>query len=123
MQYAVPMIENQNYWREIAFSQGLKTKEKPKVYFDISIGNQEVGRIVFELFTDLTPVTAENFRGLCTGEYGQATVGGRPKDLHYMGTQFHRIVDNFVIQGGDITNGDGSGVYFLYIFFYFSKAY
>lgn len=45
-------------------------KKFPQVYFDIFIGTNSVGRVTFELFTDLTPKTAENFRGLCTGEYG-----------------------------------------------------
>jgi len=66
--------------------------------------------VVFELFSDITPITAENFRGLCTGEYGSVGLGGRNKNLHYMGTQIHRVIENFVIQGGDITNNDGSGV-------------
>jgi len=76
----------------------------PQVYFDISIGNQPIGRILFELFIDITPKTAENFRGLCTGEYGNMGMSGRTKKLHYKGSQFHRIVDGFVVQGGDFVN-------------------
>ena len=108
------MIELQNYWREVAFEMPNKTRDKPQVYFDIEIGNQPAGRIVFELFTDLTPNTSENFRGLCTGEYGQVGINGRQKDLHYMGSSFHRIVENFVIQGGDIINNDGSSGFSIY---------
>ena len=103
-------IEIQNYWRELAFQQPLKSRDKPQVYFDIEIGNQAAGRIVFELFTDLTPITSENFRGLCTGEYGSVGIQGRTKELHYIDSGFHKIVENFVVQGGDIIQNDGTGV-------------
>ncbi len=72
---------------------------------DICIGGDDIGRIEFELFTDLTPKTAENFRALCTGEYG---IINQTK-LHYKNCEFHRIIDKFVVQGGDISN-DQSGV-------------
>lgn len=78
----------------------------PKVFFDISIGGQAAGRIVFELFADAVPLTAENFRALCTGEKGTG-VSGKP--LHYKGAIFHRIMPQFMCQGGDFTNGNGSG--------------
>jgi len=90
------------------------SKKFPQVYLDVSIGAKAAGRIVFELFTDLTAKTAENFRGLCTGEYGNVGIGARTKKLHYSNTQFHRIVDGFVLQGGDIINGDGTGGYSIY---------
>ena len=86
------------------------SKKHPQVYFDIMIGSRPIGRVVFELFTDLTPKTSENFRGLCTGDYGSAGLGSRNAKLSYENTKFHRIVEKFCIQGGDITNGDGSGV-------------
>ncbi len=57
------------------------------------------------MFNDLTPKTTENFRGLCTGEYGKA---GNVK-LHYLHSKIHRIIDGFVIQGGDISNLGGKG--------------
>jgi cyclophilin family peptidyl-prolyl cis-trans isomerase len=85
-------------------------KTNPKVYLDVQIGASEAGRIIFELFMDLTPKTVENFRGLCTGEYGK--VGD--VRLHYLNTKFHRICDNFVIQGGDITGGGGTGGFSIY---------
>jgi peptidylprolyl isomerase len=78
----------------------------PKVFFDINIGDQPAGRIVFELFKDAAPLTAENFRALCTGEKGVGTSG---KPLHYKGSGFHRIIPQFMCQGGDFTNGNGTG--------------
>jgi cyclophilin family peptidyl-prolyl cis-trans isomerase len=90
------------------------SKKFPQVYLDVSIGAKAAGRVIFELFTDLTPKTAENFRGMCTGEYGNVGIGSRTKKLHYLNTQFHRILDGFVLQGGDIINGDGSGGHSIY---------
>ncbi len=78
----------------------------PRVFFDITIGNAPAGRIVFELFADVTPKTAENFRALCTGEKGDGQSG---KPLHYKGSGFHRIIQQFMCQGGDFTRGNGTG--------------
>ncbi|XP_010531511.1 PREDICTED: peptidyl-prolyl cis-trans isomerase CYP18-3 [Tarenaya hassleriana] len=78
----------------------------PKVFFDITIGGQPAGRIVMELYTDKTPQTAENFRALCTGEKG---VGRKGKPLHFKGSSFHRIITEFMCQGGDFTAGNGTG--------------
>lgn len=78
-----------------------------RVFFDVIIGSTAVGRIIFELFTDITPKTAENFRGLCTGEYGYGKFN--KKKLHYKGSRFHKIVEDQYIQGGDFVYGNGSG--------------
>lgn len=78
----------------------------PRTFFDISIGDKPAGRIVFELFADTVPKTAENFRALCTGEKG---VGKSGKPLHYKGSRFHRIIQQFMCQGGDFTRGNGTG--------------
>eukprot|EP00933_Yihiella_yeosuensis_P015058 TRINITY_DN13257_c0_g1_i1.p1 TRINITY_DN13257_c0_g1~~TRINITY_DN13257_c0_g1_i1.p1 ORF type:complete len:477 (-),score=117.59 TRINITY_DN13257_c0_g1_i1:129-1559(-) len=81
--------------------------KNPRVYFDISIGNRTGGRVVIELFADVTPRTAENFRGLCTGEYGTGRT--TKKRLCYEGCQIFRSVKGFMIQSGDFqfNNGDG----------------
>merc|ERR1719207_425501 len=78
----------------------------PVVFFDMEIGGAPAGRIEFELFADVTPKCAENFRALCTGEKG---VGKSGKPLHYKGSKFHRVIPNFMLQGGDFTHGTGVG--------------
>ncbi|KAL6711014.1 hypothetical protein ACN47E_006889 [Coniothyrium glycines] len=78
----------------------------PRVFFDITIGGAPAGRIVMELFADQVPKTAENFRALCTGEKGQGRSG---KPLHYEGSNFHRVIPQFMLQGGDFTRGNGTG--------------
>eukprot|EP00903_Cladosiphon_okamuranus_P008542 g8201.t1 len=73
----------------------------PTCFMDIEVGGEAIGRLVFRLFADKTPKTAENFRALCTGEKGRG--------LRYEGSAFHRIIPGFVVQGGDFTTGDGRG--------------
>lgn len=78
----------------------------PRVFFDISIGGKPAERLCFELFADVVPKTAENFRALCTGEQGMGKSG---KSLTYKGSSFHRIIPDFMCQGGDFTAGNGTG--------------
>ncbi|KAL0348478.1 UNVERIFIED_CONTAM: Peptidyl-prolyl cis-trans isomerase 1 [Sesamum angustifolium] len=78
----------------------------PKVFFDMTVDGQPAGRIVMELYADVVPKTAENFRALCTGEKG---VGKSGKPLHFKGSTFHRVIPNFMCQGGDFTAGNGTG--------------
>uniref|UniRef100_A0A0B8RPL9 Peptidyl-prolyl cis-trans isomerase D n=1 Tax=Philothamnus irregularis TaxID=1899461 RepID=A0A0B8RPL9_9SAUR len=79
----------------------------PRVFFDVDVGGERVGRMVLELFADTVPKTAENFRALCTGEKGIGPTTGKP--LHYKGCPFHRIIKEFMIQGGDFSNQNGTG--------------
>ncbi|XP_077276285.1 nuclear cyclophilin protein Moca-cyp isoform X2 [Temnothorax americanus] len=78
-----------------------------RVFFDVEVGGLPMGRIVFELFSDTCPITCENFRALCTGERGLGKTTGKP--LHYKGIVFHRVVKDFMIQGGDFSIGNGTG--------------
>ncbi|MFD5147843.1 peptidylprolyl isomerase [Streptomyces sp. NPDC058401] len=69
------------------------------VFFDINIDGQPAGRIVFSLFDEVVPQTAKNFRELCTGQNG----------FGYAGSGFHRVIPQFMLQGGDFTNHNGTG--------------
>ena len=77
-----------------------------KVFFDIAVNGQEKGRIVIGLFGKTVPKTVENFRALCTGEKGYSVKTG--KALTFAGSNFHRIIPEFMIQGGDFTRSDMS---------------
>merc|ERR1711998_647910 len=83
-----------------------QTMSNPKVFFDITIGGAPAGRIEMTLRADVVPKTAENFRALCTGEKGMGKSG---KPLHFKGSSFHRVITQFMCQGGDFTKGNGTG--------------
>merc|ERR1719231_435411 len=78
----------------------------PVVFFDMTIGGAPAGRIEMTLRADVVPKTAENFRALCTGEKG---MGNKGKPLHYKNSIFHRVIPQFMLQGGDFTDGNGRG--------------
>jgi peptidyl-prolyl isomerase F (cyclophilin D) len=73
--------------------------EPVNIFLDVEADGEALGRIVIELRTDIVPTTAENFRALCTGEKGYG----------YKDSTFHRIIPDFMIQGGDFTNHNGTG--------------
>eukprot|EP00871_Galdieria_phlegrea_P003451 jgi/Galph1/4106/GphlegSOOS_G2765.1 len=83
--------------------------DNPVVFFDVSIAEHPIGRIEMELFADIVPKTAENFRQFCTGEYRKDRI-----PIGYKGCSFHRVVKDYIVQGGDFVNGDGTGSLSIY---------
>jgi peptidyl-prolyl isomerase H (cyclophilin H) len=88
----------------------MATQPNPIVFFDATLGSEPLGRIKMELFADIVPRTAENFRQFCTGETKSHL--GRPQG--YKNSKFHRVIKEFMIQGGDFLNGDGTGSASIY---------
>jgi len=90
--------------------QNGEEESNPYVYFDLAVQDQQgaalLGTVIFELFEDITPICAENFRCLCTGEKGE--------QFGFKESIFHRIIPGFMCQGGDFTNGDGTGGVSIY---------
>ena len=83
-----------------------RKENNPVVYFDIAIGDRPAGRIEMTLRADIVPRTAENFRCLCTGEKSTPQ-----KKLWFKNSIFHRVIPNFMLQGGDFTRANGTGKY------------
>ena len=77
------------------------SQPRARAWLDVAIGGRPAQRITFELYSDVLPRTCENFRALCAGDRGAR--------LTYAGSTFHRVIRNFMIQGGDFTRGDGTG--------------
>merc|ERR1712055_163868 len=78
---------------------GLNTMATVRVFFDVTADGAPVGKVIMELRADVVPKTSENFRALCTGEKG----------FGFKGSSFHRVIPNFMCQGGDFTNHNGTG--------------
>lgn len=93
--------------KKLSLDEVSNNPKNPRVFFEMTVDGKSVGRIVMELFDDTVPITAENFRCLCTGERGIGKESGKP--LHYKGTTFHRVIPSFMCQGGDFTEGNGTG--------------
>jgi len=89
----------------------LKIRGNPRVFFDMEVGDEPAGRIVMQLRKDVVPKTAENFRQLCTGEHAEKV--GEPTH-QFTGCPFHRVIPDFMCQGGDFTNKDGTGGVSIY---------
>lgn len=85
----------------------MSDSSNPVVFMDITIGGSPKGRIEIELYANIVPKTANNFRCLCTGERGLGRISG--KTLHFKGSSFHRVIPGFMCQGGDFTRHNGTG--------------
>ncbi|ERE87273.1 E3 SUMO-protein ligase RanBP2 [Cricetulus griseus] len=89
---------------QVSLAAELSKETNPVVFFDVCVDGEPLGRIIMELFSNIVPQTAENFRALCTGEKG----------FGFKNSIFHRVVPDFVCQGGDITKHDGTGGQSIY---------
>ena len=104
--YAPTELSKEKIERMFGTTGEVKQNNLPVVFFDVAASTLPLGRIVVELRADVCPLTCENFRALCTGEKG---TGRNRKALHYKGSRIHRVVPNFMVQGGDFTRNNGTG--------------
>lgn len=81
--------------------------KNPECFLDIQISGKDVGKIIIELFESIVPKTVANFRHLCKGDKGIEPKSGKLR--HFVGSTFHRVIKGFMIQGGDFTDGNGTG--------------
>ncbi|GBE85552.1 cyclophilin-like domain-containing protein [Sparassis latifolia] len=88
-----------SFLRRFATSGSAAKTPMSNVFFDVAVDQKPAGRIVFRLFDDVVPKTAKNFRELATGQHG----------FGYAGSSFHRVIPNFMLQGGDFTRHNGTG--------------
>lgn len=94
------LAENPAEEMELTFTPGgVMSVINPRVYFEMEAGGEKLGRITIELRKDIVPKTVKNFQDLCSGEAG----------FGFKGCSFHRVIPGFMCQGGDFTNGDGTG--------------
>uniref|UniRef100_M0R3M4 E3 SUMO-protein ligase RanBP2 n=1 Tax=Rattus norvegicus TaxID=10116 RepID=M0R3M4_RAT len=89
---------------QVSLAAELSKETNPVVFFDVCVDGEPLGRIIMELFSNIVPQTAENFRALCTGEKG----------FGFKNSIFHRVVPDFICQGGDITKYNGTGGQSIY---------
>lgn len=89
------------------YARVLQTEITDKVYLEISIDEKPVGRVVIGLFGQIAPRAVMNFKTLCKGDSGRKTAEGLP--LHYKGTVFTKVVEDYMVQGGDVSRGGKSG--------------
>lgn len=92
--------------RLLAIGDANVTASRPRVFIDVAIDGTPAGRIICELYSDIAPRTAENFRALCTGEKG---LGQRGKPLHFRNCIFHKVIPNLGVECGDVVKGSGTG--------------
>ncbi|WVO13688.1 hypothetical protein L204_101309 [Cryptococcus depauperatus] len=101
-----------NEKKDVVEDETKDEKNLPNVFIKVSVNGKDIGRVEFKLYDDVTPKTAANFRGLCTGKKPDDT--SLPSNFSYKSSTFHRVIPGFMIQGGDIERHDGTGGVSIY---------